>query len=240
MEGTVFQGQDKVKLVTFCRDRDDYEQNVIEEYLTYRIYNEITDKSFGARLANITYVDTSGDDDPVTRYGFIIEAEEDLATRLDGMMLNVPNAPPSQVDGPNALRLALFQYLIGNTDWSAVYFHNVRLLRMQTGEYITVPYDFDSAGFVSASYAIPDASLRLRDVRERLYRGYCRPNGDYQATYAEFVDRKSAIMAIINDQVGLDDDDKEDAVGYIEDFYEVIEDERDARRRIEGACRNEG
>lgn len=237
MEGTVFQGQDKVKMITFCRDRDSYEQDVIEEYLTYRIYNELTDVSFGARLAHITYVDTSGDDDPITRYGFMIEAEDALAERLGGRMIYVPSIPPGSVDGPSALRLALFQYLIGNTDYSALEFHNVRLVRTADGRYLTVPYDFDMAGFINTSYAVPDPSLRLRNVRERLYRGYCQAGGDYQAAYDEFTSKRDAIYALINTQEGLEDSKKRDVVEYVDEFFNVIEGGRNAERQIEDACR---
>ena len=49
--GTVFDGQNGIKLVSHCRDRADDEQNVIEEYLVYRSYNLLTDESFRVRLA---------------------------------------------------------------------------------------------------------------------------------------------------------------------------------------------
>ncbi len=237
VQGTVFEGQDKVKLVTFCRDRDDYEENVVEEYLAYRIYNEITDESFRVRLARITYVDTSGRDDPVTRHGFIIESEEALAGRLGGTMLDAPQVPPSWVDGPNLLRLSVFEYLIGNTDWSVVELHNVRLLLIPPDRYVVVPYDFDMAGLVNAPYAAPDPSLRIVDVRQRLYRGYCRGDADYRATYEEFIERKADLFGIIARQPGLDEAARNGAARYVERFFEVIEDEDDARNRIEKACR---
>ena len=48
---TEFAGQDKLKLVTHCQTRrSNFEQLVLREYLAYRIYQELTDKSFGARL----------------------------------------------------------------------------------------------------------------------------------------------------------------------------------------------
>ncbi len=237
MRGTLFEGQDKVKLVTFCRDRDDHEENVVEEYLAYRIYNELTDQSFRVRLARITYVDTSGRHDPVTRYGFFIESEEALVERLGGRVLEAPQVPPSWVDGPNLLRLSVFEYLIGNTDWSVVELHNARLVLIPPDRYVVVPYDFDMAGLVNAPYAAPDPSLPIIDVRQRLYRGYCRPDADYRSTYAEFIERKPDLFAIIANQPGLDDDARSRAARYVERFYEVIEDAGDARERIEKACR---
>jgi hypothetical protein len=55
--GTVFDGQNKLKLVTHCRDSDSYEQNLLEEYLAYRFYNLLTPISLGVQLAEITYLD---------------------------------------------------------------------------------------------------------------------------------------------------------------------------------------
>ncbi len=237
VRGTVFEGQDKVKLVTFCRDRDDYEENVVEEYLAYRIYNEITDQSFQVRLARITYVDASGRHDPITRYGFIIESEEALAERLGATILDAPQVPPSWVDGPNLLRLSVFEHLVGNTDWSVVELHNVRLFLIPPERYVVVPYDFDMAGLVNAPYAAPDPSLRIIDVRQRLYRGYCRADADYRATYTEFIERKEDVLGLIARQPGLGGEARSRAARYVERFYEVIEDADAARRRIENACR---
>ena len=81
-EGTLFHGQDKIKLVSHCRNRDNFEQNLLEEYLAYRIYNLLTDISFRVRLARITYVDSMGNADPVTRMAFLIEDEDAMADRL--------------------------------------------------------------------------------------------------------------------------------------------------------------
>ena len=58
--GTVFEGQNKLKLVTHCRNYDRGEQDMLEEYLTYRLFNALTDASFRVRLLRIRYVDTDG------------------------------------------------------------------------------------------------------------------------------------------------------------------------------------
>ena len=79
--GTVFDGQNGIKLVSHCRDRDDDEQDVLKEY---RTFNLLTDESFRVRLARITYVDGEDDDDPVVRYAFFIEEAEAMAERLGG------------------------------------------------------------------------------------------------------------------------------------------------------------
>ena len=122
VEESLFDGQDKVKLVTHCRGGDQYEQNVVKEYLVYRLYNVLTPLSFQVRMARITYVDTSGEDDPVERLGFFIEMEESLAERLGGVIVpeeaQEAGVHPARVTNENAVRVSLFQYMVGNTDWS--------------------------------------------------------------------------------------------------------------------------
>ncbi len=52
-------GTRRLKLGTHCRDVDSYEQYVYREYAVYKIFNQITPRSFRARLAAATYVDVS-------------------------------------------------------------------------------------------------------------------------------------------------------------------------------------
>ena len=236
VEGTVFGGQDKLKLVTHCQERDSYEQNLLEEYLVYRTYNLVTDISFRARLARITYVDARGKDDPLVRYGFLIEDEDAMAARLEGVMAEAPQAPPSAYDDEAAALLAVFQYMVGNTDFSIVHFHNIKLFRSAQYAYFPIAYDFDWSGLVDAPYAKPDPILGTRSVRERVYRGYCRPTVDFASLFAHINGQRDAIRNLFLEQEGLDDRSRKRAVEYIDDFFETIEDSRRADRRIVRSC----
>ncbi len=238
LQGTVLEGQDKLKLVTHCRDRDDYEQNVLEEYLAYRIYGLITDVSFRVQLALITYQDTSGKNDPTSRLGFLIEDEDALAARLGGEFLEVAAARPDDFVLDQAGKMYLFQYLIGNVDWSTVRFHNVKLVRVGF-EYFPIPYDFDFSGFVDAPYAGPPVHLaeRIKTVTERLYRGWCSDEMDYEALFSHFQDRREAILALIRDQPGLTDRSARKAMTFVEEFYDLLDDETDADWQIIRSCR---
>lgn len=237
VEGTVFEGQDKLKLVTHCRNNEQYEQNTLQEYLAYRIYNLLTDKSFQVRLARITYVDTSGEDDPLTRYGFIIEDEDALAERLGGIMLEPPSVHPLDYDLHPMLLVTMFQHMIGNTDFSMVQFHNIKLVRVGLDAHYPLPYDFDWSGLVNARYAEPNETLGIRNVRERLFRGFCLPGLDYEQAIADMMAIRDDVFALIESQEGLRDDDRKDVREYIEDYYEILDSESRRNRRIEGACR---
>ncbi len=235
--GSVFAAQDKVKLVTHCRGNDQYERNTLQEYLAYRIYNLLTDVSFRVRLARVTYVDTSGEDDPETKYAFLIEDEDALAERVGGMILNVPRAHPNDYEGQPALVMALFQHMIGNTDWSEVGMHNVVLLRTDDMRHIGIPYDFDWSGMVNARYAEPNETLGIRNVRERLYRGFCRDDVDYEAAFEQLRAIRDDIEVVGQEIAALDEEAWEDAIDYIEDYYEILDSERRRESLIIRACR---
>lgn len=236
--GTVFDGQNGIKLVSHCRDRDDDEQDVLKEYLVYRTFNLLTDESFRVRLARVTYADGADDDDPVVRYAFFIEEAEAMAERLGATYLEIAQASPRNFGAEEAARVSVFQYMIGNTDWSMVQFHNVEVVQNPRGVYVPVPYDFDWAGLVSPPYARPDERLGIRNVRQRLYRGFCRPNFDFSTVYAQFREIRSDLEALYTSQGGLDEDNRREAMEYIAGFYEDIETMERADDRLMDDCRN--
>ena len=236
--GTIFDGQNGLKLVSHCRDRDDDEQDVLKEYLVYRTFNLLTDESFRVRLARVTYADGEDDDDPVVRYAFFIEDAEAMAERLGGAYLEIAQASPRNYGAEQAARMSIFQYMIGNTDWSMVQFHNVEVVQNSDGIYVPIPYDFDWTGFVSAPYARPDERLGTRNVRQRVFRGFCRPNFDVSRVYAQFKEIRSDLEALYTSQEGLDEDEAETVMEYIDGFYEDIETMDRADDRIMDDCRN--
>jgi hypothetical protein len=238
--GTEFEFQDKLKLVTHCQDRGDrWEQQVLREYSAYLIYNQFTDRSFRARLAEVTYIDTHDDEpEPETHFAFLIEDEDHMASRIRGGVEDVPTIHPARYDGGQMALLSIFQYMIGNTDWSAYQFHNTVPIREDGPIYYTVPYDFDWSGLVDAPYAEPDPSLGTRNVRQRVYRGFCWPDVDYEALYATFLEKKDTIYAEIAAIEGISEDNVKDITDYLDDFYETLESERSRKRNIEESCRS--
>ncbi len=250
LAGTLFDGQDRLKLVTHCRDNDEGEQHLLLESLAYRIYNHITDYGFRIRLARITYEDTGGRRETVTRYGFLIEDVAEVAERTDWMPLSVPVVPPDAVDPTNLARLELFQYMIGNTDWSAFQSdeeeptccHNTKPVGGPAGPVFVLPYDFDVTGFVDPPYAdrlfrgnLED--LGLRSVRERRFRGGCRSEALWPAAVALFNERRPVIERTVLEQEGLAPGVRDDAMDYLAGFYDVVNDPSRFRREIQGRCR---
>ena len=235
--GTVFDGQNGIKLVSHCRDRDDDEQNILEEYLVYRTYNLLTDVSFRVRLARVTYADGADDDDPVIRYAFFIEEAEAMAERLGMLYFEVERTGARSFGAEGAVRFSVFQYMVGNTDWAMTVFHNTVFVQNAERVYIPIPYDFDQTGFVSTRYATPYPGLGIRNVRQRIYRGFCRDNFDFSKIYAQFVEIRRDLEVLYTNQEGLEEGNRRDAVEYIDDFYEDIESPQRARNRLEEDCR---
>jgi hypothetical protein len=236
--GTVFDGQDKLKLVTHCHDWESFEQNLLEEYLAYRIYNHLTDLSYRVQLAEITYVDASGEYAPLTRMGIIIEDDQALAARVGGMILDVPGARATDFEPWQMGVMFLFQYMIGNIDWSTANCQNLSILRVGS-DHFAVPFDFDWSGLVDAPYVGPSPlTERLHNsVRERLYLGICWEEIDFQGVFALFEERKAAILSTIQDIPGLSGENVRSASEYIEEFYEFIRDPVQAERDIRRMCR---
>ena len=133
LEGTVFGGERSLKLITHCEKGARYEQNLLVEYGTYRAYNQLTDLSHRARLARITYADTRDSSRTITRYGFFLEDDKDMAARNGGRVLEHAGGSYSEMDSAQMDLLGVFEWLIGNTDWSVVMNHNVRLVQFEDG-----------------------------------------------------------------------------------------------------------
>lgn len=237
--GTVFEGQDKLKLVTHCQNRSNsFQQYVLQEYLLYKAYNLLTDLSFRARLVEITYVDSRGRDAPVTKYGFFIEDEDRMAERNGANLVeSAVRIHPEATHRETMTLLSVFQYMIGNTDWVVSTRHNVKMIYVDsTGTLVAVPYDFDWAGLINTPYAVPDAQLNLRSVRERRFMGFCRTEEEFAAVFERFQERREEILALFSSFPLLEEKYAERSVDYLQEFFETILRPSRVKREFLGAC----
>lgn len=230
-EGTLFEIQDKLKMVVPCKLGQDYwEQYVLAEYLVYRMLNVLTPISFRVRLVRATFVDSSGEDDPFTRYAFLLEDDSELAKRAGGIKQDWQGGQlnPVLLDRDYAILVEFFQYMIGNTDWSGAEMHNMELIRNAEQRPMAVPFDFDFSGIIETRYAVPDHSLPIRSVRQRLFRGFCpdqlnRQPQEYQAVVDHFQQKREEIYDLWRNQEGLDRGRLEDTLEYLDEFFQVLE-----------------
>ncbi len=245
VENTVFAGQNRVSIVAHCQDKkSEYEQFTLQEYLIYRTFNQLTNRSVRVRLARTTYIDTDGKRDSLTKYMVILEPFDMLAARHGWRVLEVPFVPPSQQDPPSLLLFEVFQFLIGNTDWSAFQAaagasccHNAKLIGTMAGPVIPIPFDFDWSGVISAPYAKPDPKVGVRRVRDRRYWGICRPPEEFEPVFTLFNDRRDAIYDLWRGQEGLEERRLDRTLEYFDEFYEIINDSGKTKREILLKCR---
>jgi hypothetical protein len=238
VDATPFAGRDKIKLVTHCQSSQSFERNLLREYALYRVFNAITDTSFRVRLAHVTYLD-SAQHDTVTRYAFLIEPDRELAARLGGEVLETANVHDLITDPSYMTLVSVFQYLIGNTDWSVWGRHNIAIVSMKAEPHtlFALPYDFDYSGAVGAPYAIPPQTLPIHSVHERLYRGYCQPDTIVTAVLARFRAAKDSMYAAVRAVPDLSDKDVRGLLDYFDDFYKAIDNRAVVQRDFMRACR---
>jgi hypothetical protein len=219
------------------------------EYTAYRLYNELTPLSFRVRPVRTTYRDSSNRRREETQFNFLIEDLSDLARRNQRVELEVQTreVASTQLDPEQAAIVGLFQFMIGNLDWDMVEgpagdecCHNGKLIAasVTTRENVVpVPYDFDYSGFVNAPYATPPAGFSTQNVRQRIYRGYCRYNAQTQAAAELFRSRRERLYAIINGETRLSEARRNTARRYIEGFYEILDNPQRFQRNIIDECR---
>jgi hypothetical protein len=237
-KGSIFDQLDKPKLVSHCEDMDRYEQYILQEFQLYRIYHLLTPASHHARLLKLTYADSGSGKVRARRYGFLIEEPSALAARLGGKIMEQKGALPGDLDSYQDALMGVFQYMIGNTDFSISALHNVELFFKHDGSVLPIAYDFDFAGAVNARYAAPDVKLNLPNVRQRLFRGYCADADSYAKVFTLFKEKKPEIYALYNDEIGklMDQSTVKETLRYYDEFYKTINDPRSAKRSIIGSC----
>jgi hypothetical protein len=227
--GSLFEGIETLKMVTHCFGFTAGEQDALSEYAVYRILSLLTDYAYRVRLLRITYVDNQGGRNAagLTRHGFVLEPQDALAARVGGERVHSPTVSLARLDAQEMALVYVFQYLVGNTDWSLVTAsaddrccHNGDLVE-RDARWFYVAYDFDQAGLVNARYARPDASLGLRNVTQRRYRGFCTDEAVLAGALAQVTARQGEIMAVIDHLPGLDDKARERRRDYLEDFFKA-------------------
>ena len=231
--GSPFAGQRRIKLVTHCRSDAGFQQYLLLEYAAYRLFNLITPASFRARLAMVDYV---GDDGRamVSRMGFFLEERDDVGRRIGLAPAKVGTSVAlEQLDAASSARVSLFEYMVGNLDWSLrasppgdACCHNSRLFVLPTAavasaNLMPVPYDYDFSGLVDAPYAVPPDGSEV-SVRKRVYRGFCRHNPALPAAAAEFRAKRGALLAELALIPGLEPRTQRKAAAYLEQFFAAI------------------
>ena len=244
VKGTLFAGQDRIKLVTDCQSaKSRYQQVLLKEYLAYKILNVLSDRSFSARMLHVTYVDTDRKGKSRESYAFFIEDQKHIGDRLGLDLIKTPKTKYSALDSPQANLVNVYQYFIANTDFSLIRgpegsdcCHNTVLYQKDSGPFITVPYDFDHAGLIDAPYATPNPRFKIKTVRTRVYRGRCDNNSHLDSTFRQFNDSRDNISQLVAGLDGFDDRSIKGTMKLIDKFYSDIATSKSVEKKLLKTC----
>lgn len=219
-----------LKLVSQCKTSETNEQYLFKEFLIYKIYNLITDMSFRVRLLNLELADSTGKKKSIPEHAFLMEDIKNVAKRNGCKAWKAGKMDPREVDQKQMTIVAIFEYMIGNTDWGVSVNHNTKLIVSKndsTQRPYVVPYDFDFSGFVNTDYAVPDERLNITSVRQRLYRGFSENLEEVNEVLDIFKTQKSNIYSLINNSDLLTSKSKKEVLDYLDDFYKSINNPRE-------------
>jgi hypothetical protein len=244
IKGTIFEGNKKLKLVLPCYKQKGSNELVVKEYLCYKLFELVSPYYFKTRLVNIDFTEIKRKKEehfPIA--GFLIEDLSATAKRLHAKALERTKLHPVALQDTATVRFALFQYMISNVDMSSVYQHNTKLIQLDRGDYISLPYDFDFSGLVNAPYSfVPEPGgekLGTEDVRERLYRGFCQSEEVTQFVRRQFLAKKDAILSCADAfKKELSEDDLSEIKDFLQDFFDILSNDSSFRDNITAQCRD--
>jgi len=239
LSNTIFEGNDKLKFVSQCRQEKEFQDYVLEEYLLYKTYNILTEESYKTRLVNITIKDNKLIVPTLKMTGFLIEDDKTLAKRIGAkgyqeIVYSQDSCIDSAVD-----RLSMFQYMIGNTDWYINTKHNTDIFELkEDNSLVPVPFDFDFSGIINTIYASPSKQIPITNVRQRYFKGSCRDVEAYDSQIKLFNEKKEEIYSLYESFEYLPKSILKQSLKYFSKFYKILNDPDRMQASFNVACRN--
>ncbi len=230
-------GLDKIKKVTPCLEGEHYQNLVLREYLVYRLYRVLTDWSFRVRLLRMEWQDKGSRDRVLRAWGFLIEEEERFALRSGLAEVKSDTLDFADLQSRQLALLAVFQYLIGNGDWSVPGRHNVKIFRQLAGEPgIAVPYDFDFSNMVNAHY--PEEAVTVLDIPAPppQYKGPCIPPEILDEVISTFQEHREGLIREIAAFPYLPVDEKGKMLDQLSAFLRQLESPSRLRQVVHAGC----
>ncbi len=239
-KNTLFDGNKTLKLVLPCQTKSNADALVVKEYLCYKLYDQITDYNFMTRLVNLTLFDENNKKEKTYELkAFFIEDDTPVAKRFDAKMRKELRLHPIRIQDTMSVRHDFFQYMVGNTDWSVLAQHNIKVMQLpETKEFIPLPYDFDLTGVVNAPYATVNEDLPINSVRDRLYRGFCRTDELFYHVRDEYLNLEPSFRNVLEEyKEALGEKEYDDVVKYLDRFFDVLKNEGQFKSHILNGCR---
>ena len=237
-QGTLFDGNKSLKLVLPCKLEQENNDNILHEFIAYKIYEKVSQYHFKTKRVNIDFTEIR--EKKIKNFqlkGFLIEDDKRVAKRHEGKVFK-RFVHPLGMQHLTSVQNAFFQFLLGNTDFSVAYQHNGKLLYVDK-EIIPLPYDFDMTGWVNPSYATVNTTLGINTVQDRIYRGFKRDQKYFDQVREQFIEKKSELMEMVAsfEEEFSNANEFKNMFNFMQDFYEVLENDAKFDKRIVAKAR---
>lgn len=223
LEAAGLQRHNKFKLVTHCSDNFDNDDNVLREHLAYELYNLMTGEGYRTQLVEVTYRH-SYTGETVKRYGILIEDTDEMAQANGGEECDdCFNVDADRYEAGTREQVALFQYMIGNSDFGIRTPRNTKHVQQQAGgAFKVVPYDFDFSGLVNAEYAIPNPNYGLQKITDRVFIWEYDEAPQLDTAIQQFMDKEADALSLVENFPNLTKRSKREITKYLGEFFESV------------------
>ena len=224
---TIFSDNRTLKLVIPCKNDRDKNDNILKEFIAYKIYEIISPFYFKTRRLEINYTDQKRKNQKnFNLIGFFIEDDDKVAKRFDSKIIK-RKISPLAMDDFNSINLSFFNFLIGNTDFSSAHQHNGKLLFYEK-KIIPIPYDFDLTGWVKPKYGSGITNRLGFSFEDRNYIGFKREKTIYSKVRNNYLTLKEKILKTVELYESEFEYKKSYnlMMNYLKEFYEILEDDK--------------
>jgi len=212
---------DDFDLVTQCVvDKELAKELLLKEYLAYRLFNELSPYSYRVQMVRVTYRN------PATgmeerQWGIIIEDTAQLEARIGAEKIDSLGLEAAALHQEQLKRVAVFQNMIGNADWSIPTSRNIKFFR-KGDQLIPIPYDFDFSGLVDAPYAraLTNNESILRFIKPDLFFGELSLDLDFKPTIEYFESKRSDLLSRVRKLKPLPSSTRRELKKYLKTFFE--------------------
>lgn len=210
----------KVKIIMPWFETPQGEDLLIKEYLCYRMFEQLSPCHTRGRLVRLTLKNTNGGIKKML--AILLEDDSETASRLQGKVVKRFGVPMDSFESRQVALTVLFQYFVGNTDWSFLMARNVRLIQPHNGgPLLSMPYDFDFSGLVAAPYASPSSESGLKSVRDRFLMAEGVPEAAMAAAVNDLRQAKEQLYAICAHRL-LSETAKAEVKAYMDIFFKRV------------------
>jgi hypothetical protein len=178
------------------------------------------------------------------RPAFLVEHKKRVAKRNNADLEQPKNLPEYNDLAPvQTALIEQLQYFLGNADYSLLRSaepgeccHNAKLVH-QDAQFAPIIYDFDSSGLVATSYATPPPNLKIRSVRQRIFRGYCQSESALQAARAQILAAQETILSLVKSDQVLSKSGIKKTLRYVTESFKHFREDKIWNKNILQACR---